>query len=434
MSDKISRRNFTIGAAAVGAGLAVPKRARAKPGAADKIRLGFIGVANRGGQLLDAAIVNNDIEVVGLCDVHKPPLEKWAMKLPGARTYGDFRKMIERKDIDAIVIATPDHWHAIMAITACDAGKDVYCEKPLTITIHEGRRMVEAARRNKRIVQMGVQRRSSTLYPKIVKLVQEDGIGKVTVARSYRLSNMFPNGIGIAPDSEPPPDLDWDMWLGPRPKRPFNVNIAPYKFRWWKAYSSQLGNWGVHYFDVIRWIIGEEAPVSVSAHGGKFAVNDSRDIPDTLEVTYEFASGRLMVFGQYEASGQPAMAKGEIELRGTNGVLYADIRKFEVIPEIGGQFADKEPRIKPIVFEGGENDRDLDKLHMRNFLDCVKSRKTPNCDVEDGHRSTTFAHLGNIALATKSRIEWDAKEERITNNAKANDLLHYTYRAPWKLG
>src|SRR5262249_6846808 len=159
-----------------------------------------------------------------------------------------------------VVIATPDHWHAIQMISACEAGKDVYVEKPLSITIHEGRKMVDAARKANRIVQVGLMRRSSTFFPSVVSLVKSDGIGKVTIARSYRASNMFPNGIGISPDSDAPKDLDWDTWLGPRPKRAFNVNIAPYKFRWWKNYSSQVANWGVHYFDLIRWIVGESAP------------------------------------------------------------------------------------------------------------------------------------------------------------------------------
>ena len=159
--------------------------------------------------------------------------------------------------------------------------------------------MVDAARRGKRVVQVGTHRRSSKLYAQLADLVKAGKIGKVTVARSYRLSNMYPKGIGKAADGKPPVGLDWDMWLGPRPERPFNKNIAPYKFRWWRLYSSQVANWGVHYFDAIRWMLGETAPASVSAHGGNFAVDDARTIPDTLEAIFEFASGSLMGFGQY---------------------------------------------------------------------------------------------------------------------------------------
>jgi predicted dehydrogenase len=436
MSEKMTRRAFAAGAAALaGTGELLPRNrgSGGAQGANERIRAGFIGVGNRGGQLLNAALPNKDLEVAALCDVYKPYLEQWAGKIGGGvRAYGDFRRLLERKDVDAVFIATPDHWHALMAVMACDAGKDVYVEKPLSLTIYEGRKMVEAARRNKSIVQVGLQRRSSPMYTRLAELVRGDGIGKVTVARCYRITNMYPNGIGLARDSEPPAGLDWDMWLGPSPKRPFNPNIAPYKFRWWKAYSSQIGNWGVHYFDALRWLLGEENPRSVSAHGGKFAVRDSRDIPDTMEAVFEFASGRLLLFGQYEASGAPIFPKGyEVELRGTKGALYAGGSGFEVIPERGGQFQTTEPRMEPL--SAPASDRDLDGLHVRNFLDCVKSRRTPNCDVEEGHRSTIFAHLGNIALAARSRIEWDPQTERIIGNSAANGLLHYRYRAPWKL-
>ena len=338
--------------------------------------------------------------------------------------------MLERKDIDAIFIATPDHWHAIQSIMACEAGKDVYVEKPLAITIKEGRRMVEAARRTKRVVQVGTHRRASEMYEELHQLIQKDTIGKVSVGHAYRLSNMWPKGIGKCADTEPPAGLDWDMWLGPRPKRPFRENIAPYKFRWWKNYSSQVGNWGVHYFDLFRWMVDEEAPCSVSAHGGRFVVDDDRTIPDTLEAVFEFASGRLFVFGQYEASGYP-MLKGEIDLRGTKGIVYATGSGFEILPERGGQFQDSTPRLEPMKVRAKGSNHNLTSQHIGGFLECIKSRALPKADVEIGHRSTVFAHLANIALATRSRIEWDAVAERITNNDAANELLDYEYRAPW---
>ena len=433
MSDGITRRDFVKRTAAVAAGIAAAGAGPRAAGANERIRVGFIGVGNRGGQLLSATTPNPDVEIVALCDVYEPYLAKHAEKLGGSvARYGDFRRLLERDDIDAVFIATPDHWHAVQTIVACAAGKDVYVEKPLSITIVEGRRMVEAARRHNRVVQVGTHRRSSTLHSQLHGLIQSGTIGKVTVARCYRLSNMHPKGIGTDPDSDPPPGLDWNMWLGPRPMRPFNRNIAPYKFRWWQAYSSQIGNWGVHYFDAIRWMLDEEAPVSVSAHGGRFAVEDARDIPDTMEAIFEFASGRLMVFGQYEASGNPAMRSGEIELRGTLGTAYASEGAFEIVPERGGQFQDPGLRMEPMSVRG--TDGDLTRRHIRNFLDCIKSRERPNADVEIGHRSTTFALLGNIALATRSRIEWDPRRERVTNNAAANRLLQYEYRKPWKLG
>lgn len=426
MKHKLNRRSFVKAGAVLAAG-AVSPRAH---GANERVRLGFIGVGNRGGQLITAARHHADMEIAGVCDVYAPHREKWAAELK-CPAYADWRNLLEAKDVDAVVIATPDHWHALMTIAACRAGKDVYCEKPMSYTIREGRRMVEVARETKRVVQIGTQRRSSPMYKQLGKQVRAGRIGTVTVSRAYRISNMSPNGIGIAPDSPAPDNLDWDMWLGPRPERPFNENIAPYKFRWWKEYSSQTGNWGVHYFDLLRWLIGETAPVSVSAHGGVFAVKDSRTIPDTMESIYEFPSGHLMLFGQYEASGNGAFPYGECELRGTEGTVYAGARGYRILQESGGQFQDPAPRGENVEVKVDEGD--VTVQHMRNFLDCIKSRNKPNADVEEGHRSTTIAHLGNIALWTRSRIEWDPDAERITNNEAANQYLEYEYRAPWKL-
>jgi len=403
-------------------------------GANDRIRLGFIGVGNRGSQLLDAFLKHEDMEVVVLCDVYEPYLDRAQQKLPRkADTTIDFRKVLDRNDVDGVVIATPDHWHAIQTIWACRAGKDVYVEKPLSITVVEGRKMVEAARKYQRIVQVGTHRRSSRLYAQLYELVHSGKIGKVTVSRAYRLSNMYPKGIGKAAPSAPPPGLHWDLWLGPRPERPFQETIAPYKFRWWHLYSSQMANWGVHYLDAIRWLTDELAPSSVCAMGGNFAVDDDRTIPDTMEAVFQFASGRLAIFGQYEASGAPALAQGELELRGTLGAAYIGGRVFEIIPERGGQFQDPRPRLEPIRVEvpAGENDMTVD--HARNFLDCMRSRQLPNADVEIGHRSTTCSLIANISLAVGARLEWDAEKERFTNNEEANQMLHYEYRKPWSL-
>jgi len=436
MRDKISRRRFAKTSAAAGLGLAASRSARVL-GANERIRLGFIGVANRGGQLLSAFLNHKDMEVAALCDVDKSILAKAKERIgTAATTSGDFRKMIDRKDIDAVVIATPDHWHAIQTISACDAGKDVYVEKPLSITIHEGRRMVEAARRSDRVVQVGTHMRSSSLYARLAEIIQSNKVGKVTVSRTYRLSNMYPKGIGKAKPSKPPSELDWEMWLGPRPARAYQENIAPYKFRWWQLYSSQAANWGIHFLDLMRWMTGELAPASISALGGRFAVDDDRTIPDTMEATFQFASGRIGVFGQYEACGNPALPRpANVELRGTLGTVYLNYlggQTFEIVPERGGQFQDRKPRMEPM--KAKSSDGDLTVKHARNFLDCIKSRKRPLADVEIGHRSTSFSLLANISLATRLRLEWDPKSERITNNEDANNLLHYEYRKPWKLG
>ena len=439
MPERITRRKFHKSTAAAALGLAASTTTAASAakvlGANKRKRLGFIGVANRGGQLIDGFMAHDDIEVVALCDVNKVTLAKAKEKVGGSPdTCGDFRKLTEREDIDAIVIATPDHWHAIQTIAACDAGKDVYVEKPMSITIHEGRRMVEAARRNKRVVQVGTHRRSSPVYHELVKRTTAEEFGKICLSRAYRLSNMYPAGIGKSQPTAPPSELDWDMWLGPRPERPFQENIAPYKFRWWQLYSSQMGNWGVHYLDAIRWCCGELAPASVCAMGGRFAVDDDRTIPDNMEVTFQFASGRLAIFGQYETSMNPALASGEIELRGTLGTVYVSGQGYNVVPERGGQFQDRGPRMKPEEVKASGSNSNLTALHARNFLDCLTTREKPHADVEIGHRSTSFSLMANISLMMGQRLEWDAEKERFTNSEEANQFLHYEYRKPWKLG
>ncbi len=450
MKSNLTRRTFHGAALTAAAASLAPASAL---GANDRLRLGFIGVGNRGCQLLKGFLAHPDAQVVALCDVYEPYLKADYDKVdprfanldgripkmpavPGnVDRVKDFRRILDRKDIDAVVIATPDHWHAIMTIEGCQAGKDVYCEKPLSITIKEGRAMVAAAREHDRIVQVGTHRRSSRLYAEAVELVRSGALGKVTVAKTAYTSNMTPKGIGHAADSEPPKDLDWDLWLGPRPARPFNENIMPYKFRWHQLYSSQMGNWGVHYLDAIRWLTGELAPASVSAHGGRFAVNDDRTIPDTAEVIFEHASGMLTVFSIYESTGQPVLRTGaEVEIRGTIGTLYINTAGYEIVPERGGQFQDPAPRRKPVAVKTPTRESDLDTVAARDFLDNVKAHKRPIGDVEEGHRSTTFAHLANIALATKTRLEWDAQAERFTNCDAANKLLHYEYRSPWTLG
>lgn len=449
-----SRRSFIKKSSLAASSLALaPAVMAASPN--EKVRVGFIGVGNRGSQLLAGFLKQPDVQVAALCDVYQPYLDRVLDQVdpflreslghrvprmgetldPAVKKYRDFRKLLEQKDLDAVVIATPDHWHAIQMIQACEAGKDVYVEKPLSVTIHEGRRMVEAAQRTQRVVQVGLHRRSSILYKKLGGIIQGGAIGKVTVARAYRIDNMSLAGIGHCQAKEPLPGLDWDLWLGPRALVDYRDNITPYKFRWWTDYSSQIANWGVHYFDTIRWAIGEEAPISVVAMGGRYAVDDDRTIPDTAEVIFELPGGRLLIFGQYEASsGDAILHEAELEFRGTKGTLFsgAEAKGYKIEPARWGQFQPKEQPVEPA--EGERLDGDMTEQHIRNFIDAVKSRQTPHCDIETGHRSTTFALLANLSLATRSRLDWDPQTERITNNEAANQHLHYEYRKPWTLG
>jgi len=446
-----SRRRFLKSSAVTAAAVAGAPAIVAR-GANERIRVGFIGVGNRGSQLLHAFMQHRDVEVAAFADVYEPYLtrdrskvcERWIEELGGripamgenignkVDTYTDFRRLIDRKDIDAVCIATPDHWHAIQTIMAMESGKDVYVEKPLTIALREGRAMVDAAKRTNRVVQVGIHRRGSKVYRDIVPFIQNGGIGQISMARAYRISNMYPDGIGKMRPEDPPPGFDWDMWLGPREYRPYQYNITPYKFRWWKSYSTQMGNWGVHYMDGIRWFMDETAPLAITTHGGQYVLDDDRTIPDTMEVTFEMPSGAVVIFGVYEACGGP-MIDGDLELRGTKGNFVINERGYTLTPSGPGQFQEwqsltdeKSSRL--------ETREDVTVSHVRNFLDCIKSREKPWCDIETGHRSTSFAHLANIALETGIRIEWDAEREVITNSKEANDLLGYEYRKPWTLG
>ena len=313
-------------------------------------------------------MAHRDVEIAALCDVYKPFITRDRSQIPKRLSdemgyiipemgegfsdkvgrYTDFRRVLDRTDIDAVVISSPDHWHAVQAIMAMDSGKDVFVEKPLTLTIREGRAMVDAVRRTKRVAQVGLTRRGSSVYRELAPLVQGGLIGKVTIARAYRITNMYPNGIGVERPEEPPADLDWDLWLGPQAFRPYQRNIHPYRFRWWKDYSSQIGNWGVHFLDLIRWLIGEEAPVAVSAHGGKFALHDDRTIPDTMETIFEFPSGALAMFSIHEACDGPLVQNGDVEFQGTLGTLYTTDRGYRIAPSRDGQFQHREKFLEPV--------------------------------------------------------------------------------------
>ncbi len=270
----------------------------------------------------------------------------------------------------------------------------------------------------------------------------------MTVARAFHVLNEAPKGIGNPPNEEPPKDFDWEAWLGPAPKVPYNRNRTFYRFRWFYDYSGgQLTNFGVHYLDLIHWALGQDAPLAVTAMGGKFGGYDNREVPDTLEVMWQYPGNALVTFSQYNASAAPAGLQGfEVELRGTKGTLYHNWNGYQVVPEVLN--AHEVPARTPVdralergYRAGAKAEIEARKvtgssdtaLHARNFLDCVRSRKQCNCDIEIGHRETSAALIGNVAHRTKSYLEWDAKTERFTNNEQANKYLRYEYRAPYKL-
>jgi predicted dehydrogenase len=419
-------------------------------GANERVRLGFIGLGNRGDQVLDAFLVHKDCEVVAVCDLYQPYLDFAARKAGGSpKQFQDYRALLDLKDVDAVIIATPDHWHALQMIEACQAGKDVYVEKPLSLRVAEGRRMVEAGRRYGRVVQVGIHRRSVPFCREAADFVRGGGLGKITAARAFHIQNEWPKGIGQAPDEPAPAGLDWDRWLGPAPKVPYNKNRSFYRFRWFFDYSGgQVTNFGVHYLDFIHAALGQEAPLTVTALGGKFAgMDDNREIPDTLEAVWHYPGDTLVTFSQFNATAATWSLPGcEVELRGTKGTLYLFGSGYEVVPDPihDHEFTARSPVardqealyrithkvIDPKKVTGQSGDT---AFHARNFLDCVKSRAKCNCDIETGHRSTSATLLANIAYHTRSVLDWDAQAERCRQNEAANRLLEPTYRAPYKL-
>jgi predicted dehydrogenase len=451
--SRVSRRTFA--AAASAAALSASAYGRVL-GANDRVTLGFIGVGNRGDQLLDAFLTHKDINVAAVCDAYEPYLpaaSAKALKATGNEPtpFKDYRKLLESKGIDAVVIATPDHWHALMFVDACKAAKHVYCEKPLSLTIGEGRVMCDVAKKTKRVTQVGLHRRSTPGVIEAVKLIRDGAIGKVTVAKSYHYRNESPMGIGNPPDGDPPAGLDYDLWLGPAPKRAFNKNHVLYKFRWFWDYSGgQLTNFGTHYLDVIQWAIGQDAPKAVACLGGKYGVTDNRDIPDTCEAVWEY-DGCLVTFSQFNCNASPGNPRGwSMEFRGTEGtLLLADgAAGYEIIPE--KVRTEELPALSPIARAENSKQGQATKvarmpaakkgeaesaiLHARSFLDGIKNSTPTSCPVEVGHRSTTATLLARIALMRKKYLTWDAKAEQVTNDPDANKLLSYEYRSPWKLG
>ena len=447
------RRLFTATAASAFIATTAQSASRIM-GANENIRVGFIGMGNRGDQNLDAFLPHKDVDFVALCDLWKPYLEFAKSKLAkrnrlleGVLETDDYKQVLNAKNVDAVVVSTPDHWHALQTIEGCIAGKDVYCEKPLSLCIGEGRAMVNAARKYQRIVQVGLQRRSSEFMREACQRVREGEIGKVTVARAFHIQNEMPMGIGKPANSPPPEGLDWDRWLGPAPMVPHNTNRTFYRFRWFFDQSGgQLTNQGVHYINIIHWALGQNEPNAVTALGGKYALDDNREIPDTMEVCWTYPGGTLVTFSQFNASSFPAGRNGaEIELRGTMGACFISGSGYEIVPDPMpfGEFpvanplkrdagkdwrAKKSTPVKPFTGKGKADTAD----HTRNFLDCIKSRKMPNADVEIGHRDTSAAILGNIAFRAQKVLHWDGITETITNEPSLNKLLRYEYRAPLK--
>ncbi|MFN7997223.1 MAG: Gfo/Idh/MocA family oxidoreductase [Bryobacteraceae bacterium] len=415
-------------------------------GANDRVQVAFIGYGLIGHQHVHDFKNQRDVDTAAMCEVYQPRLEEGLTACgPGATGYRDFRRLLENKDIQAVVISTPDHWHALLTMMACAAGKDVYVEKPMTLFIQEGRWMVNVARRYKRIVQVGTQQRSGPHYQKARELARSGYFGKIMSARMGSFRNVMP-GFGNPPDAPSPRDLDYDMWLGPAPLRPYNPHRALYHFRWFWDYSGgQMTNLGAHELDIVQWYMGVKGPRAVSSSGGRYALEDNGETPDTQDALFEYP-GFTALYSYREASA--GGGREDLQFFGSRGSMIVSRSGFQVMPDMRippenaiptfqGQPAGgprhaavkPEPWIEP-VSGSGSSPQQFD-LHVRNFVDSIKTRQQPVADVEQGHQAAVPCHLANISLKVGRKIRWDPEREEIIGDLEASGHLVRPYRKPW---
>jgi predicted dehydrogenase len=435
-TPEISRRHFVQGAAAAAVGLptllagtAPADEKKTAPG--DRIGLGFIGVGTMARGHLGFFLGRSDVQVLAVCDVDrtrresakKTVEERYAEKIKSGQYKGcasviDFRDVLSRKDIDAVVIATPDHWHAIPAIEACQASKDIYCEKPLSLTILEAKTMVDAVRKYNRVFQTGSQQRSENGFRLACELVRSGRIGKL---KSVYVNVGSPSKPCDLPAEKPEPGLEWDLWLGQAPKRPYNSVLSPRgvhtHFPAWRNYREYSGgmmtDWGAHHFDIAQWGLGMDK-------SGPVEIIPPQDPKAERGVHYVYANGVVVIHGEeYE----PKKNVNGVAFIGSDGKIFVN----------RGYLASEPAEIvkQPL----GEKDVHLfvSPGHQQNWLDCIRSRNRPLCDVEVGARSVTVCHLGNLAYWNHRKLRWDPSRWEFVGDAEANKWLDRDRRDPWQL-
>ncbi|MCC6444491.1 MAG: Gfo/Idh/MocA family oxidoreductase [Armatimonadetes bacterium] len=435
MSNRLSRREFIkSAAAAVAVPMIVPASvmgAQGKP-PSEKITLGFIGmgIMNRGH--LGGFLGYDDCQVLAVCDVDTTRREhsrktvdgRYAKEreqgtYKGCAAYNDFRELVARKDIDAVVIGTPDHWHCIPAVEAMKAGKDIYCEKPLTLTITEARLMIEAARRHKRVFQTGSQQRSDREFRVACEAVRNGRIGKVKAVYAAVGGPSWPCDL---PEEPMEPGLDWNLWLGPAPTRPYNSVLSPRGindfFPNWRSYREYSGggmtDWGAHHFDIAQWGLGMD-------ESGPVEIIPPEDPKSGQGVRYIYANGVELIHSGYK--GLDGKDRGGVHFIGSDGIVYVDRGQLQSWPDN----IVKDPL--------GEKEKHLYESpgHHRDWLNCIRTRKRPICDVEIGARSATVCHLGNLAYWNGRRLKWNPRRWRFVDDREADKWLDRERRDPWQL-
>jgi predicted dehydrogenase len=410
-------------------------------GANDRVRVGLIGHGLIGTRHLLDFKAQPDVEIVAVSELSEERLEAAATAAGTSPTrYKDFRKILDRPDVDAVVVSTPDHWHALMTILACAAGKDVYVEKPLTLVLREGEWMQQAAGAHKRVVQVGTQQRSGKHYRRCAELIRDGHIGDVRSVRMASYRNILPGFTKPVGDRLSP--ADWDMWLGPAPFVAYDPGRCLYHFRWFWDYSGgQTTNLLAHHVDTVQWMMGLAPPLRVAAMGGRYSLQGIGETPDVFEALFEYP-GLVATWSSHEiaAAGDDGLA-----FYGTKGTLKLSRAGFEIVPELevppeeqiprfsGPRTAPvtPAPRTTPLQESGYEQVRDQFVPHVRDFLDCVKSRKAPTSDLASSHRASVPCHLANLALRLGRTLRWDEAKQDLVADPEASKLLSKEYRSPW---
>ncbi len=395
----------------------------------DTVRIGAIGINGMGWSNVRSFLEIPDVEVAALCDVDRSVLDRRAGELlemtgKSARLYGDFRALLDEPDIDAVMIATPDHWHPLMTIAACEAGKDVYVEKPLANSIEECNAMVAAAKHFGSVVQVGQWQRSGPHWDEAIAIVHSGELGKIRTAKAWAYQGWMTN-IPRRPDEAPPPGVDYDLWLGPAPQRPFNPNRFHFNFRWFWDYAGGLmTDWGVHLVDTVLYGMQAVAPRAVLSAGGAFAYPDGgMETPDTQQAIFEYDDFSMLWEHAAGIDNGPYGRDHGVAFIGNNGTLVVDRQGWQIIPE--GEKVEAVP--VQAARESGFN------RHTRNFIDCIKSRAEPACPPRTAWLAAVNAHLGNVAFRTGRKVYWDQESLSFPGDDEANALIRSSYRRPWKL-
>jgi predicted dehydrogenase len=440
-AHRLSRRTFMKSSLTTAAAASMAGPVLGALGANERIRVGVIGTGGRGNYHVrmfkpnPSGQYHQDAEVIALCDVDQRHLDRTAAEVPGARpqVFKDFRHLLDMREVDAVIVASPCHWHGLHGLHALKAGKDLFIEKPIGHTIEEGRLIIEAAGSTGRIVQVGQQQRSVPHWQNAVQRIREGELGQVTTVNVWNVWTLEGMGgkLGNPPDGDPPEGVDYDLWLGPAPKRPFNPARFHFGFYFFWDYSSgMVCAWGVHLFDVVNWALGATLK-SAAASGGIYVLKDARETPDTLSAVFD-CGNYVMSYQMRHTNGfQPfgLMLHGDmdhgIEFVGTKGLLHINRGGYQMY-----HAADRDTR-KPYYDEkatGNDTYR-----HQRNFFDCIRSRKPPAVPAEAGQAAAVPGYLANISYRVGRSVRWDAEKNTIIGDAEAAKLLTKDYRAPWTL-